>query len=212
MSSRAKEVARRLEEWAESNYRNFSFRRARDPYGVFVACVMLQKTSAAKVDKVWPEFMRRFPDVASLARASEADIAEALRELGLVGRARRLRAAARAIVESHGGKVPRTFAELLKLPGVGEYIAGAILVYAYGERMIPVDVNVARIASRLGFSKSELREMAKSAADIRLLNSALIDFGAAVCRARRPKCGECVLLDLCPTGAGILEEGDQHGR
>lgn len=208
---RAREVASRLEEWAKFNYRNFSFRRSRNPYGVFVACVMLQKTNAAKVDKVWPRFIERFPNFEALARADVSEVAEAMRELGLVGRARRLVAAARAVVENHGGELPRTFEELVALPGVGKYVAGAILVYAFGEKAVPVDVNVARVASRLGLSEVELREMAEGAADARLLNSALIDFGAAVCRARKPRCADCVLLDLCPTGSEVLEEGGERG-
>jgi A/G-specific adenine glycosylase len=154
-------------------------------------------------------WVRRWPDVASLARASERQVLSAWEGLGYYGRARRLHRAARLIVAEHGGRLPRETAALRGLPGVGPYVAAAVRSFAFGEDEVALDANLVRVFMRLlgiegrGAEADVRRRVGEWArkglppgrsADY---NQALMDFGSMLCRPRAPRCGECFLQADC---------------
>ena len=170
---------------------------------------MLQQTQVATVQPYYERFLRRFPTVEKLARARLDSVLKLWEGLGYYSRARHLHQAAKLIVTQHGGHVPRDKNELLGLPGIGAYTAGAIASIAFGQREPVVDGNVTRVLCRL----FRLRENPKQAAvhrEIWLLaqrllpasrvgdfNEALMELGAEVCLPRTPRCDECPLAGTC---------------
>jgi len=181
----------------------------RDPYAVLVSEMMLQQTQVATVLRYYPDWMRRFPTLGALARADEADVLHAWQGLGYYSRARRLHQAARRIVAEHAGKMPKNRRELLALPGIGAYSAGAIASIAFGEREPLVDGNVIRVLTRLyGLRgdpgraplKARLWELARDLVPADRpgdFNQALMELGATVCTARAPACSDCPLSRTC---------------
>jgi A/G-specific adenine glycosylase len=176
-----------LTAWYEASGRDLPWRRTRAPYAILVSEVMLQQT---QVDRVVPRYLawlERWPTVELLAGASPADVIRAWQGLGYNRRALNLHRAARQIVADGW---PR---DLSVLPGVGPYTAAAIRRFAFGEDVLPIDVNVARVIRRTG------ETFAPASAH------ALMDLGATVCLARVPRCGTCPLELRCPS-RGIREE------
>jgi len=170
---------------------------------------MLQQTQVATVLRYYPNWMRRFPTLGALARADEADVLHAWQGLGYYSRARRLHQAARMIVAEHAGRVPKNRRELLALPGIGAYSAGAIASMAFGEREPLVDGNVVRVLTRLfglrgdpGRSplKARLWELARELVPADRpgdFNQALMELGATVCTPRAPACRDCPFYQSC---------------
>jgi len=138
-------LRRRLCAWFARERRDLPWRRTRDPYPIWISEAMLQQTRVEAVREHYARFLDRLPTVASLAAASEDEVVALWSGLGYYRRARALRLAAQGIVERHGGSFPRTRAELLALPGVGPYTAGAILSIAFQLPEPLVDGNVARV-------------------------------------------------------------------
>ncbi len=179
-------------------------------WGVHVSEVMAQQTPVARVEPVWREWMERWPTPAALAAASPGDVVRAWGRLGYPRRALRLREAAVAIVERHGGEVPADEAALRALPGVGTYTAAAVAAFAFGRRAVVVDTNVRRVLARAVEGRA-LAAPALTAAESRLAasllpedpatsavwNVAVMELGALVCRARAPECDRCPLEDVC---------------
>src|SRR3954453_515008 len=124
-------VRRKLADWYEHGHRDLPWRRTRDPYRILVAELMLVQTTVAAVIPYSERFLARFPTVEALAEADEADVLKAWEGLGYYRRARQLQAAAQAIVRDHGGRVPDDPESGRNLPGVGRYIAGAVLSFAF---------------------------------------------------------------------------------
>jgi A/G-specific adenine glycosylase len=118
---------RQLSIWAESNLRDFPWRRTQEPYAIFIAESLLQKTEAATVAPIYEEFLLRYPTLESLAAADLDDIAQLLQPLGLLFRADRIHRSSHLILQEYKGKIPNDETELLKLPGIGKYAACAIL-------------------------------------------------------------------------------------
>ncbi len=181
---------------------------------VLVSELMLQQTQASRVAERMPEFLARFPTVERLARASEESVLAAWSGLGYYRRARFLHAAAKAIVDEHGGAFPMTVEGLRSLPGVGRYTAGSISALAFGCREAAVDGNAARVLMRLHAHDGQLNNLkdmtwawsraealVEGVAPVRmgaaLLNEGLMELGASVCTPRAPKCDRCPLADLC---------------
>jgi A/G-specific adenine glycosylase len=176
---------------------------------VWVSEVMLQQTQVATVLRYFSAWMRRFPDVRTLARAREADVLHAWQGLGYYSRARRLQEGARVVLERHAGRLPRDHAALLALPGIGEYSAGAIASIAFGEPKPLVDGNVIRVLTRyFGLrgdpGKAPLkRGLWDLAAELVPedrpgdFNQALMELGATVCTPRAPACEDCPLAKEC---------------
>ncbi len=175
---------------------------------MWISEVMLQQTRVAVVVPYFERFLRRFPDVASLAGASEDDVLALWSGLGYYGRARSLLTAARLVVERHGGRIPSDPAALRSLPGVGRYTAGAIASVAFGRAEPVLDGNVRRVLARLLAARTATGAAADralwSAAEVLVrgphpgdLNQALMELGALVCTPRTPGCRACPLAQGC---------------
>jgi len=213
------DVAAKLLAWYDRNARDLPWRsppgaNAADPYRVWLSEIMLQQTTVAAVRPRFEEFVTRWPDVESLARADDATLMAAWAGLGYYARARNLIACARVVVEEHGGKFPATEEGLRALPGIGAYTAAAIAAIAFGERAVVVDANVARVVARL-FAITEPLPAAMSAirsgtdsitpaARAGDFAQAMMDLGSAICTPRAPLCLLCPLSATCRAFA----EGD----
>lgn len=206
--------------WYRAQRRDLPWRATRDPYAVWVSEAMLQQTRVETAEPYWRRFMERFPTIAALAGASEDEVLVAWSGLGYYRRARALRAAAQQIRDEHGGTFPRDPAQVLALPGVGRYTAGAVLSIAFDLPQPVVDGNVTRVFARLfllegvvGSPALERRlwELAESlvptsggAGD---WNQAVMELGATICTPRAPACGRCPLATHCAAlGAGRVAE------
>lgn len=199
----------RLLTWFSESARSLPWRGTRDPYAIWVSEVMLQQTRVETVLRYWGRFLERFPTAAALAAASEDEVLSLWSGLGYYRRARLLHAGARAVVERHGGLVPRDASERRALPGVGRYTAGAIGSIAFGLPEPIVDGNVARVLSRLlaidsplGTADSERALWAEAEAWARGgvpgdTNQALMELGATVCVPVTPKCDGCPVSSAC---------------
>jgi A/G-specific adenine glycosylase len=177
-----------------------------DPYRVWLSEIMLQQTTVAAVRPYFEKFTGRWPTVAALASADEAEVMSAWAGLGYYARARNLVACARAVAAA-GGAFPDDEAELLKLPGIGRYTAAAIAAIAFQKRAVVVDSNVERVVSRLFAVKRERpaarEEMYGLAAGITPdrhcgdFAQAMMDLGATICTPRDPSCHICPLAEQC---------------
>ncbi len=167
--------------WYGSAARDLPWRKTSDPYAILVSEVMLQQTQVERVLPRYIAWLDRWPTVAGLAAASPADVIRAWQGLGYNRRGLNLHRAARLVAE-HGWP-----ADLTGLPGVGPYTAAALRNFAFGEPVLPVDVNVARVQERTG------HVFGPEAAQ------ALMDLGATVCLARVPRCDACPLAESCPS-------------
>ena len=179
------------------------WRRTRDPYAIWVSEAMLQQTRVSVVIPFYERFLRDFPDLPTLARASEERVLARWAGLGYYRRARHLRAAAALAVERHGGSLPRDPDAFAALPGVGRYTMGAVYSIAFGRRLPVVDGNVERVLSRL-FALAGTREafwsLAASLVPARQpgdFNQALMELGATICVPRSPGCEACPLAARC---------------
>jgi A/G-specific adenine glycosylase len=194
--------------WFEAHRRELPWRETRDPYRILVSEIMLQQTRVETVVPYYLEWIRRFPDLESLARADEEEVLRAWQGLGYYRRARNLRLAALKVLEEHGGEVPEDATVLRRLPGVGEYTAGAVGSIAFGVPVPAVDGNVRRVLARL------LDEGAPGAARLRAVastlvdpdrpgdwNQALMELGATVCVPRSPACARCPVARWCTARA-----------
>jgi len=174
-------VEEQLLAWFETAGRDLPWRRTRDPYAILVSEVMLQQTQVERVVPRYLAWLERWPRVESLADASPRDVIRAWQGLGYNRRGLNLHRAARQVA-AHGWPE-----DLAALPGVGRYTAAALRCFAFGEEVLPVDVNVARVARRTGHSFSAMSAQA------------LMDLGATVCLARVPRCAACPLAAHCPS-------------
>ena len=206
-------LRRALLGWFDRNQRPMPWRGTRNPYRIWVSEIMLQQTRVTAVTPYYRRFLKRFPNIGSLARAR--DILRWWAGLGYYSRARNLHRAARQIVTDHGGKFPRTLEAALKLPGVGDYTARAVLSMAYGQRYAVVDGNVARVLIRV-FALRKLtiqdRKQLQPCADNLLsssrpgdFNQAMMELGATVCLPRQPLCHSCPLEKHCLAHARKIE-------
>jgi endonuclease-3 len=180
----------------------------RSPLELLVATILSAQCTDARVNQVTPMLFRRYPGAADYAEAPIAELEQAIRSTGFFrNKARSLRGLGAALVEHHGGRVPETMAELVRLPGVGRKTANVVLGNAFGrDEGIVVDTHVGRISRRLGLSREDDPE--KVELDLMQLvprgkwtlwAHLLIAHGRAVCKAPRPRCGECAIADLCPS-------------
>jgi A/G-specific adenine glycosylase len=185
-------------EWYDRAGRDLPWRRTRDPYAILVSEVMAQQTQVARVLAFYERWLQRWPTAAALAAARPADVLAAWVGLGYNRRALRLREAA-AIVARDGW--PRTAAGLRDLPGVGPYTAAAVASFAFGEPVAAVDVNVRRVATRLGAEPRDLLPVRRHAD----WNQAAMELGAVFCTARAPRCDGCPAARWCPSRGRVAE-------
>ena len=199
---------RSLRSWYRKNGRDLPWRRTRDPYAVLVSEFMLQQTQVATVIPFFDKWMRRFPDFAALAAASEHEVLHAWQGLGYYARARNLRATAQTIMEKHGGRFPDSLEAIRDLPGVGRYTANAVATFAFNRSVPIVEANIARLLARLfdiqipidtNPGREALWQRASDllpSRDAGIHNSALMDLGALVC-GTRPDCVICPVRNFC---------------
>ena len=204
---------RRLLAWYARSARDLPWRRTRDPYRVLVSEVMLQQTQVSRVSEFYPRFLERFPTVQHLARAEPRAVREAWDGLGYYARASNLHALARVVSRDFDGRVPENPQALLKLPGVGPYTAGAVASFAYEKPVPAVDTNVARVIRRVFFGRetgTRKREtnvwptaaalVPKNGKKAWKFNQAIMELGALICVAKKPRCPECPVRTVCRTG------------
>jgi A/G-specific adenine glycosylase len=200
---------RRLLDWYRRNGRDLPWRRTRDPYHILVSEVMLQQTQVDRVVPKYAEWLGKYPTLAALATAPEDDVAETWRPLGYNVRPRRLHAIARESVARYGGELPSDADTLLSFKGIGEYTAGAVLSFAFGQRAAILDTNVARVMFRVFVGQGQpkahamrkhLWTLSRTLLPVRHVfdfNQALMDFGATMCTARKPQCLLCPMRPDC---------------
>jgi A/G-specific adenine glycosylase len=195
--------------WYADKARDLPWRRSRDPYRVWVSEIMLQQTQVATVRDYFERFIAAFPDVWRLAAADERHVLRLWEGLGYYRRARQLHAAAKTVVAVHGGQFPSNVDELMQLPGIGRYTAGAIASIAFGVRAPILEANTIRLLSRLiAYRDDPLRTAGqqvlwRTAEEIlpqtgaAQFNQALMELGSLVCTPVEPKCDECPLSGVC---------------
>ncbi len=204
--------------WYGRQARSLPWRETRDPYRIWIAEVMLQQTQVKTVEAYYLRFIDRFPSVRALAQASLDDVLTLWEGLGYYGRARQLHRAAGLVRERFGGRVPDTAAELLSLPGIGRYTAGAIASIAFGKPEAVLDGNVIRVLARVfhvteEVQKEQTRRMLWTLSQsllpkrrVRDFNQALMELGALTCRSRNPACERCPLSRLCAASRLSLQQ------
>lgn len=209
-----KGVSEALEAWFRVAARPLPWRSPRSGYRALVSEVMLQQTQVSRVIDAFERFIARFPGPAALAAAPEPEVLAAWQGLGYYRRARLLHAAARAIVERHGGEVPASASELEALPGIGRYTAAAIASIVHGERVPLVDGNVTRVLCRLAdapgrmgdpsterWAWREAGSLVQACSSPAVTNEALMELGATVCVPGTPDCARCPVAHACAARA-----------
>jgi len=198
-----------LIDWFLANQRELPWRIASDPYPIWVSEVMLQQTQVATVLPYYHEFLKHFPTLRKLARANLQDVLKAWEGLGYYARARNLHKAAGVVINHHQGHIPRSWQDFRQLPGVGDYIAAAVLSIAFNKPCAVVDGNVKRVLARLfamkepvnqSPSKKIFQQAAAGLLDTQkpgTFNQALMELGAIVCKPRNPLCPTCPVQTWC---------------
>jgi A/G-specific adenine glycosylase len=212
-------LSSRLLNWYHKNKRNLPWRGHPDPYAVWVSEIMLQQTRVEAVIPYFEKWMRLFPTIKALAKASEQDVLNAWEGLGYYSRARNLHKAAQIVVKKYNGELPRNLDELRSLPGIGRYTVGAIASIAFGMDEPTLDGNLRRVFSRL----FDVTEPADSPQGEKILwdlaaqhlpegqagdyNQALMDLGAMICIPKNPRCLICPVMTICKARiAGTQEQ------
>ncbi len=208
-------IAAKLLSWYDRHRRVLPWRalpgERADPYRVWLSEVMLQQTTVATVGPRFEAWVARWPDVASLAAADEAEVMAAWAGLGYYARARNLVRAARVVAGEHGGVFPDSEAGLRALPGLGDYTAAAVAAIAFGRRAVVVDANVERVVARLfrAVGKAAVRAAADAVTPEERAGDfaqGMMDLGSALCSPKRPKCLLCPLEGDCAAHAAGEEE------
>lgn len=199
---------KKLEAWYESNHRKLLFRETTDPYKIWISEIMLQQTQVETVLPFFKKFIKKYPTVEVLAAADQETLKKDVEGLGYYRRFKYMLLAAKQIVHSGSG-FPKTHQDVLALPGVGKYTAGAIMSIAYNEPYSALDGNVIRVLSRylnldddfrVEKNKKKLdqinQEIIESARP-RIYTQSLMELGALICRPKNPKCELCPLKEHC---------------
>ncbi|MCI8590418.1 MAG: A/G-specific adenine glycosylase [Clostridiales bacterium] len=208
-AARAKAITTKLLCWYDENKRDLPWRHAKEPYHIWISEIMAQQTRIQFLLAYYNRFITLFPTVESLAAAPEEEVLKAWEGLGYYSRAKNLQKAARVIVQDYSGRIPDTKEELIALPGIGEYTAGAILSIAYDKPVPAVDGNVLRVFARLEDDDTDIMQPAAKrttakrveqlfpAARAGCFTQALMELGALVCIPQNPKCENCPLVQDC---------------
>ena len=208
-SKRIGQIQKLLIEWYRRYHRRLPWRETDDPYRIWVSEVMLQQTQVQTVLPYYQKFLRDFPDVRTLANADLQAVLKAWEGLGYYARARNMHRSAWIILEQHAGMFPESWDVLRELPGIGDYIASAVLSIAFNQPYAVLDGNVKRVLSRLWeipepvnkpSSHRTFKEVADGLLDRRypgMFNQALMELGALVCKPKKPDCNGCPLHFRC---------------
>ncbi len=206
-----------LYNWYKEYARDLPWRFTRDAYSIWLSEIILQQTRVDQGMPYYQRFIETYPKVCDLAGASEQEILRLWQGLGYYSRARNLHRAAQIVCEA-GGVFPKSYADLIELPGIGDYTAAAIASFSSGERVPVVDGNVFRVLARLfaidsPIDKANNRKLFKSLSldlmgeDPALHNQAMMEFGALQCTPRNPNCTACPLNDFCQANAkGLVDQ------
>ena len=200
---------KKLESWYQKNHIKFPFRQTKDPYKIWVSEIMLQQTQLETVLPYYERFLNQFPDVFSLSKATDDSIKKCVEGIGYYRRFMLMKKAASVIVNDFNGTFPNHYKDVLSLPGIGLYTAGAIMSIAFEQPYGAVDGNVIRILSRQYLVESDMR-LEKNKHTIRDLNQhlieqsnpsdytqALMDLGRTVCKPKNPLCESCPIAETC---------------
>ncbi|GAB4365058.1 MAG: A/G-specific adenine glycosylase [Calditrichia bacterium] len=195
--------------WYKKHRRPFPWRKSDDPYEIWVSEVMLQQTQAATALTYFPTFIARFPTLRRLASADQQEVLKAWEKMGYYARARNLHRAAQIILNEHSGKIPTNYSEFKKLPGVGEYIAAAVMSIAFNQSWPVVDGNVKRVLARL----LRITEPVNGASSKKVwqnfagqllhpekpgdFNQAMMELGSLICKPKNPDCVQCPVKAFC---------------
>ncbi len=203
------EFRRKLLAWYRTEKRKLPWRLSKDPYSILVSEIMLQQTQVDTVIPYYERWLKKFPDFETLAAADEATVLKFWQGLGYYRRAKMLHQTAKAVFEIHAGKLPSHPAELLNLPGIGRYTAGAIASIAFDAKAAIVDGNVIRIITRINAIKDNTAEKStlekiwqiagdwlpeKNTGDF---NQAMMELGATICKPQNPDCERCPVAKYC---------------
>jgi len=194
-------IADRLVRWFDVNGRRFPWRFISDPYKILITELLLQRTKAETIEKIYDKFFNRFPNIGALAKADIAELKKIFSKLGLSYRAQRAKKVAEELMRIYGGKIPCNMYDLLKLKGIGVYIASATLNFGFNKPTPVVDKNVMRVLNRLRGITNEksARIFVKKLfnyGDNQKIAYALIDLGSLIC-VENPKCTLCPLKGIC---------------
>ena len=204
--------------WYRTYGRRLPWRGIKKTYPILISEIMLQQTQVSRVLEKYPAFLHTFPTIRSLAAARRSDVVRAWQGMGYNNRAVRLHTLAKIVVDDHTGRIPRDYDALLALPGIGPYTARAVLSSAFGLAVPIVDVNVRRFLSRVFWrmpgtsslrSSGELWTLAHEILPSRSAynwNQALMDAGATICTARRPRCPICPTASLCASRTSMIRK------
>ena len=201
MVDQSRAFVRKLLIWYKKAARDLPWRETRNPYAVLVSEFMLQQTQVSRVLEFYPRFLKRFPTIEALARARPKAVMEQWDGLGYYARARNLHKLAREVTRRHDGTLPGSPEDLRTLPGVGPYTAGAVACFAYEQPVAAVDTNVKRVLGWV-FRKKDVWGLAtaimpRNGKRAWKFNQALMELGALVCVARKPRCAVCPVRREC---------------
>lgn len=202
------EIHEKIAEWGKFNKRKFSWRNTSDPYKIMIAEIMLHRTKASQVEPVYIKFVKKYPDFNSICISDPHEILSDLKGLGLKWRAKLLHKVACEIKDKYKCQVPTKKEELLKLPGIGLYIASAVMCFAYDIPEPLLDTNTVRVVGRVfgleindssrrnKLFESIMKDLSYSN-DLKHFLFSLIDFSAIICKSKNPKCNICPIKDIC---------------
>jgi A/G-specific adenine glycosylase len=209
-----------LQNWWAEDHTHLPWRQNKDPYGIWIAEVMLQQTQITTVIPYYEEWMSRFPTVGDLAQASLDEVLKLWQGLGYYSRARNLHAASKIVLNQYSGQLPEEVSELMKLPGIGRYTAGAIASIAFGRPEPVLDGNVIRVISRLvdlqedttrSSTRNELWRLSSALVPHEKpgdFNQSIMELGQRICHPAKPNCSECPVSNFCIA----YERGTQYER
>lgn len=200
---------RSILDWYSENKRNLPWRETADPYKIWVSEIILQQTRVNQGMTYYDRFINIYPNITSLASAKEEAVLKVWQGLGYYSRARNMHATAKVICSKHNAVFPKTYQDILKLKGIGEYTAAAICSFAFNQKYAVLDGNVFRVLSRFfgvrtpidtTLGKKEFQKLANknlSQKNPGTYNQAIMDFGAIQCTPTNPNCGICPINYLC---------------
>jgi A/G-specific adenine glycosylase len=218
-SEQIKKFRKNILTWFQINQRQLPWRENRDLYKIWISEVMLQQTQVSTVTPYFIKFIKRFPDIKTLAMADTQEVLKLWEGLGYYARARNMLRAAQMIIQNHEGKIPKDYKEAIKLPGFGDYITAAVLSQAFNLPYPVVDGNVKRVLSRVFLidspvNSSKSKNVFKEKAGLLLdqanpgdFNQALMEIGALVCKPQNPLCLNCPVSKYCKA---FLEKKQTH--
>ena len=201
-------VSKQLLAWYKNNRRKYPWRVTKNPYRIFIAESLLQKTNVEKVYPAYLTLIRKYPQVSNLASAKLSDLKKIIAPLGLIKRAKFLKEGAKKVTRDFKGRFPADKRELKKIIGIGDYMAHAILCYVHDKPLPLVDTNVARVygriykyrSTKLPYADRKLWDLSSGllpSVNYKEYNLAILDLSALICLPRKPKCRTCPCSKYC---------------